>query len=187
MRTVPDPRRIPYYTTQPPKFPPQMTTQSAGPGVAVHWHCAFVDAQGNGVTGTDDGHFHYIKNRKIQPSAGHTHGFAGLPCGAGGVFPMTTNVPQELGIFNLGSVQAAHGMRASLASQRKAQVRLAFARAALKQRGCARAQDALNEAQKWIVDAMGSRNAAGLVPIDLRIQKLIKQFGQLRTKLGKCR
>jgi hypothetical protein len=51
----------------------------------IHDHCAFVDRQGDGVTGVDASHFHYVRGGKVKPdsSDGHTHNLTGLPCGAG--------------------------------------------------------------------------------------------------------
>lgn len=81
----PDPASVVYPTTAPPRFRGQLTTWDGGDETPVHDHEAFVDAQGDGVTTTDAGHFHYVRGGRIiqDPSDGHTHKLTGQPSGAG--------------------------------------------------------------------------------------------------------
>ncbi len=81
----PNPGAIVYPTTQPPGFPCQITTRDTGRLHAIHSHGAFLDAEGNGNTDLSDGHFHRVRNGRLQvdPSDGHTHELTTLPCGMG--------------------------------------------------------------------------------------------------------
>jgi len=188
MDEYPDPRRIPYPTTQPPRFAPQMTTQDQGPRTPVHWHCAVVDLMGDGVTSTEDSHFHYVKRRQILPAAGHTHEFAGLPCGAGGVRPMT--IPASLGIYGMGAAQStASGSRQAEIALRRARVRINFADQALRRYGgCNAAQESLNDAKEWISTAMRDRRLSGIAPVDRSVQALMLDVVRVQNKIRKkCR
>lgn len=82
-RSYPNPDMVPYATTAPASFPCQLTTQDPGKNIPIHYHSAYMDAEGNGNTDVDSGHFHRIKGGKVQidPSDGHTHGLTMLPCG----------------------------------------------------------------------------------------------------------
>ncbi len=92
----PDPAAVVYPTTNPPRFPPQLTTVTEPPAgrpaaaslYQLHNHQAFVDRQGDGVTDVAAGHFHRVKGGIVQPdpSDGHTHKLTGLASGAGGAF-----------------------------------------------------------------------------------------------------
>ncbi len=95
-RPYPDPAAIVYQTTQPPGFPPQLTTVTKPPEgrpdaaslYPLHNHQAFVNAQGDGTTDVAAGHYHHVRDGRVQPdlSDGHTHELTGLPSGAGGAF-----------------------------------------------------------------------------------------------------
>jgi hypothetical protein len=51
----------------------------------IHSHGAWLNAEGTGNTDVDSGHFHVVKNFRVQadPSDGHTHDLTTLPCGTG--------------------------------------------------------------------------------------------------------
>lgn len=190
MAKSPDPRLIPYPGMQPPRFAPQMTTQDAGPNTSVHWHCAFVDYDGNGATTTEDSHFHTVRKKQIMPAEdGHTHNFAGTPCGAGGVRPMTTTSAfGMMGIIALGASQASQSVRQSLVAQRRARLRLNFALQALKRRGCVAAQEALQDAKEWVATSMNDRRRAGLVPMDGNLRVLVLDMSRIQIQINKsCR
>jgi hypothetical protein len=87
---------IVYQTTQPPRFPPQLTSVTIPPEgrpdaaslYQLHNHQAFVDREGDGVTDVVAGHYHRVRGGRVQPdgSDGHTHKLTGLASGAGGAF-----------------------------------------------------------------------------------------------------
>lgn len=81
----PDPSKIIYETTAPPRFPSRMSTRSAAKLYPIHDHCVFVDGAGNGATDTVASHFHRVRDHVLLPdeSDGHTHAISRLPCGAG--------------------------------------------------------------------------------------------------------
>lgn len=51
----------------------------------IHSHGAWLNADGTGNTDVDSGHYHVVKEFRVQadPSDGHTHQITTLPCGAG--------------------------------------------------------------------------------------------------------
>lgn len=65
------------------RFAPVLTTKNAAPDLPIHAHDAFVNRQGDGVTDTVVSHFHYVRNGRVLPIAGHTHRLTRLPVGAG--------------------------------------------------------------------------------------------------------
>lgn len=81
MPRYPDPSSIIYPTTEPPAFPPQLTSQDAGKIYPVHDHTAFMNENGEGTTDVVASHFHRIRNGRIlpDPSDGHTHRLTRLP------------------------------------------------------------------------------------------------------------
>jgi len=81
----PNPGAIVYPTTQPPGFPCQITTRDTGRIHPVHAHGAWLNAGGNGNTDVSAGHFHRVRDGRVQPdpSDGHTHELTTLPCGVG--------------------------------------------------------------------------------------------------------
>jgi hypothetical protein len=81
----PNPDAIVYPTTQPPPFPPQLTSRDAGKLYPIHSHSAFVNAEGDGVTDVVASHYHRVRGGRVLPDAsdGHTHRLTGLPAGAG--------------------------------------------------------------------------------------------------------
>jgi hypothetical protein len=84
-RRYPDPDRIVRPTTDPPRFPCQLTNRSAGKLYPIHSHGAWVNRDGEGTTDVTARHYHRVRNFKVlpDPSDGHTHELTGLPCGAG--------------------------------------------------------------------------------------------------------
>jgi hypothetical protein len=90
----PNPADVVYARPLPPGFPCQQTTTNTGKNVPMHKHGAWLNAEGTGNTDVDSGHYHRVRDFKVQPdpSDGHTHALTMLPCGAGA--PRTTG--QEL-------------------------------------------------------------------------------------------
>lgn len=84
-RHYPDPAAVVYPTGMPQPFPCQLTTRVAGKSFPIHNHGAWLNAQGNGNTDVDSGHFHRVRGFKVLPdeSDGHVHEMTMLPCGAG--------------------------------------------------------------------------------------------------------
>jgi hypothetical protein len=60
----------------------------------MHKHGAWLNAEGDGNTDVDSGHFHRVRGFKVlpDPSDGHVHALTTLPCGAGA----PRNVAREL-------------------------------------------------------------------------------------------
>lgn len=81
----PNPDAVPYASTLPTSFPCQLTQDAWGKIYPMHNHGAWLNAQGDGNTDLDAGHFHRVKNFKVLPdqSDGHTHEMTMLPCTAG--------------------------------------------------------------------------------------------------------
>lgn len=82
----PDPDRIVYPTTDPPRYPCQLTSKCVESRLyPLHEHNAYVDREGNGTTDVVASHFHRVRGGRILPdeSDGHEHRLTGLPCGAG--------------------------------------------------------------------------------------------------------
>jgi hypothetical protein len=81
----PNPAAVVYPTGMPQPFPCQLTTRVSGRSFPIHSHGAWLDAQGNGNTDMDAGHFHRVRGFKVLPdeSDGHIHEMTTLPCGAG--------------------------------------------------------------------------------------------------------
>lgn len=81
----PNPDRVVYPTGQPLAYPCQLTTRDPARMYPMHNHGAWLDAQGNGNTDVDAGHFHRVRGFKVlaDESDGHTHTLTQLPCGAG--------------------------------------------------------------------------------------------------------
>lgn len=81
----PNPDAVQYARPMPPGFPCQLTTQTTGKSYPIHNHGAWLNAQGDGNTDVDSGHFHRVRGFKVLPdqSDGHTHEMTMLPCGAG--------------------------------------------------------------------------------------------------------
>lgn len=81
----PNPDRVAYPTGQPLAYPCQLTTRDPARMYPMHNHGAWLDAEGNGNTAVDAGHFHRVRGFKVIPdeSDGHTHTLTQLPCGAG--------------------------------------------------------------------------------------------------------
>lgn len=81
----PNPDAVVYPTTQPPGFPCQITTRDAGKSTPIHQHGAWLNAEGDGNTDLDSGHFHRVRGFRVMPdeSDGHTHNLTMLPCGVG--------------------------------------------------------------------------------------------------------
>lgn len=85
IKQYPDPSSVIYPTTYPPQYTCRMTTRTVARAYPIHWHGAYMDANGNGNTDSDSGHFHYIRNWKVLPNPvdGHSHDLTNLPCGVG--------------------------------------------------------------------------------------------------------
>ena len=82
----PDPSRIVYPTTDPPKYRCQLTSKCTKSRLyPLHEHDAYVDEKGNGVTTVVAQHYHRVLEGRLlpDPSDGHEHRLTGLPCGAG--------------------------------------------------------------------------------------------------------
>jgi len=82
----PDPSRIIYPTTDPPKNRCQLTSWSTEAKLyPLHEHDAYVDHEGCGTTTVVASHFHRVRGGRVLPdeSDGHVHRLTGLPCGAG--------------------------------------------------------------------------------------------------------
>lgn len=98
----PNPDAVVYPTTQPPGFPCQITTRDAGKSTPIHQHGAWLNAEGNGNTDLDSGHFHRVRGFRVMPdeSDGHTHNLTMLPCGVGAARRVGRDgqlIPQPLG------------------------------------------------------------------------------------------
>lgn len=98
-RRYPNPAAVAYPSTQPPKFPCQLTSRNAGRMYPIHNHSAFLDREGNGNTDVDAGHFHRVRGFRVlpDPSDGHTHELTMLPCGDGAPWPTGREGPLQLG------------------------------------------------------------------------------------------
>jgi hypothetical protein len=81
----PNPDAVKYASVQPPGFPCQLTTQNPGRMYPVHNHGAWLNKEGTGNTDLASGHYHVVRNFKVQPdpSDGHTHDLTMLACGVG--------------------------------------------------------------------------------------------------------